>query len=114
MAKQSATLADMRDGLKQEFIAELEKTPAEANSLAYCAVGYFRRIYGGDSLYVPKDDALDERDWKMWELFNGSNYQEVGQAFSLTARQARNRIKLVRRLATAKEQPDLFAAAAAE
>lgn len=114
MAKQSATLTDMRAGLKQEFIAELEKTPAEANSLAYCAVGWFRRIYGGDNLYVPKDDALDERDWKMWELFNGSNYQEVGQVFDLSARQVRNRIKLIRRQAVAKEQPDLFAVSAEE
>ena len=108
MAKRSTTLVDMREEIKTTLVNELEKTPAEANSIAVCVIGRIRAIYGGEALYVPKEDDLDARDWAMWEMFNGSNYDEVGRAFDLTGRQVRNRIRIIRPIAQAREQRNLF------
>lgn len=114
MPPKSVTLVEMREHAKAALISELEKSPAEANSIAVCVINRIRKIYGGESLYVPKDDDLDERDWQMWEMFNGANYDDVGKAFDLTGRQVRNRIKIIRPIAIAREQRSLFDKAANE
>lgn len=109
MAKKSATLTEIREDIREALINELAKTPAEANSIAFCVIGVIRSKWGGcEGIYIPKSDHLDERDWKMWEMFNGNNYDEVGKAFDLTGRQVRNRMRVIRPIAHAREQKGLF------
>jgi Mor family transcriptional regulator len=109
MAKKSETLTEIREHFIAALVEELGKPIAEANSIAHCVVGVIREKWGGcESLYIPKSDTLDNRDWQMWEMFNGSNYDEVGKAFDLTGRQVRNRIRIIRPIAQARDQKGLF------
>lgn len=109
MAKKSETLTEIREHFITALVEELGKTIAEAHSIAHCVVGVIKAKWGGcEGIYIPKDDNLDDRDWQMWQMFNGNNYDEVGKAFNLTGRQARNRIAIIRPIAEAREQKGLF------
>ncbi|HBG06300.1 MAG: hypothetical protein A2075_12080 [Geobacteraceae bacterium GWC2_58_44] len=109
MPKQSTTLTEIREHILEDLVKEIGMPRAEANSIAFCVVGTIRKKWGGcEGIYIPNSDQLEERDWKMWEMFNGSNYDEVGQAFELTGRQVRNRIRIIRPIAEKRDQAGLF------
>lgn len=109
MPKQSTTLAEIREVIRERLIQEMEKTPSDANAIAFFVTDVIRSEWGGcEGIYIPKSDQLEERDWKMWEMFNGSNYDEVGKAFELTGRQVRNRLRIIRPIAEKREQAGLF------
>ena len=114
MAKQSATLSDMREVIAAKLAADPEALN-HPKTAAAAAVEAIRETWGGCSgVYIPKIDTLDERDWQMWQAFNGANYDEVGKLFGLTGRQTRNRRKIIRPIAQAREQKSLFDVAANE
>jgi len=109
MPKQSTTLTEIREVILDDLAREHNITRADANAYAFTVVATIRREWGGcEGIYIPKSDELEERDWRMWEMFNGSNYDEVGKAFDLTGRQVRNRIRIIRPLAEKREQASLF------
>ena len=107
MVRRSTTLVDLRQDLEAAFRADPESL-ANPTAAAFCAITTIRKQWGGEAIYVPKEDDLDERDWKMWEMFDGTNYDEIGKAFDITSRQVRNRIRIIRPIAQAREQKGLF------
>lgn len=112
MPPKSTTLVDLRNDLRRLLVTEMQLAGEQANAVALAVADYLRSNYGGDALYIPKEDSLDARDMEMWETFNGTNYDEVGRKFGLTGRQVRNRIALVRDVMQKKNQPGLFEAGA--
>lgn len=109
MPKASTTLTEIREKMIQDLVSEHNLSRGAAHSYAFTVIATIRREWGGcESLYIPKSDELEERDWKMWETFNGANYDEVGKAFGLTGRQVRNRLRIIRPIAEKREQAGLF------
>ena len=109
MPKASTTLSEIREKFLEDLVTEHALSRADANAIAFTMVARIRSEWGGcEGIYVPKSDQLEERDWRMWEMFNGSNYDEVGKAFDLTGRQVRNRIRIIRPIAEKRDQAGLF------
>lgn len=67
------------------------------------------REYGGQSMYVAKDDEfrLNERDRVLWQAYTGSNVPELASQFNLSEVQVRNIIAHVRRQRDRDQQPRL-------
>jgi Mor family transcriptional regulator len=65
--------------------------------------------YGGNEFYMPKDTelALDKRDLRIWERFNGQNTWQLATEFGLTERQIRYICAVMRKRAAALNQLDL-------
>jgi len=110
MAKKSDVLKDLRRDFEESLVQVLKLEPKTAQSVAGVCADTVRLKWGGDNIYVPKEDheRLTERDWKMWEQFNGSNIDQVARAFDMTVRQAYNRLSIIRPIAFAREQRGLF------
>jgi len=72
-----------------------EDIPAEyldiADSLGLEVFLRMTRLYGGQSLYVPKAESLEReaRDRSIRSQFDGRNYRTLGTRFRLSERQIR-------------------------
>jgi Mor family transcriptional regulator len=107
MAK-STMLKDLKVSIRDALIAKAFALD-HADHAAQIAVDTLREIYGGDQPYIPKDDErLDKRDWDIWEEFNGTNHSQLAKKHGLTERQVYNRIAIIRPIAQARMQGNLF------
>lgn len=70
----------------------------------------FSAKHGGGQLYLPKGTSLEieERDWQMWEEYDGSNIKQLAKKHKMTERQAYNRIARCRAEWDRKHQLQLF------
>lgn len=104
----STMLKDLKVSIREALIAKAFD-PHHADRAAQIAVDTLREIYGGDQPYIPKDDErLDKRDWEIWQEFNGTNHAALAKKHGLTERQIYNRIAIIRPIAQARMQGNLF------
>lgn len=73
---------------------ELEETgiqSKDARKVALRVVEMIRHENGGTEVYIPKGVALTliQRDWQIWEEFDGTNYSALAREYQLTTRQIR-------------------------
>ncbi|EAT15353.1 hypothetical protein HTZ97_09345 [Desulfuromonas acetoxidans] len=61
----------------------------EAREAALKAVEVVRQDNGGTEVYIPKGMALtlSQRDWELWNEFDGSNHSFLARKYKLTIRQ---------------------------
>lgn len=102
-------LIDLRD----KAIEKLEEAGFEATqakSAAFVVVELIRKDWAGKQHYIPQGLLYDltERDWKVWEAFNGKNVKELVDRFKLSEQRIYAIIKTIRPLAQKRHQPDLF------
>lgn len=73
----------------RELAEQLKVPEPQARELMREIAHNLARHYGGQFMYVPKDQefALTKRDLLIFERFNGSNVQELALEHGLTARQ---------------------------
>ena len=65
---------------------------------------------GGMQVYLPRGDRLrmQIRDIKIWNEFNGSNINALTRKYKLTAQSIYKICAKMRKIESAKRQPDLF------
>jgi Mor family transcriptional regulator len=95
----------------EEKRAKIAEKNCNLNEVAFDLCEIIRRDWSGIDVYIPKGVGYDirQRDWEMYRLFNGHNYDALARQFNLTDRQVRTRINLVREAEMARRQPSLFA-----
>lgn len=91
--------------LSEDLRLDADKVRASMREVAHS----FCSEYGGQSLYLPRDFeiALEKRDIKIWESYNGRNSFELSQEFNLTDRQIRFILAMMRKREAAARQHDL-------
>ena len=77
-----------------------------ATSLTFEITEAIRTEIGGVQQYIPRGLSyeLSQRDQKIWNEFNGSNYQALAHKYGLTEMQVRNIVKRARQREMAARQ----------
>jgi len=103
-------LSDLGDHTIAVLQATTELPVEQVKSAARKIVDEMRANWGGQLIYFPKgkDLDIDERDRSMWEDFNGSNHAELARKYNLTLQGVYQRLRSIRQVIRAEEQPDLF------
>lgn len=78
------TIADAN----QKALIETGIDPEVARKIALKAVDKLRTEHGGQQLYIPKGAIMEltQRDWHIWDEFNGFNRSELAKKYKLTER----------------------------
>ena len=78
----------------------------QATSLTFEITEAIRTEIGGVQQYIPRGLSyeLSQRDQKIWNEFNGSNYQALAHKYNLTEMQVRNIVKRARQREMAARQ----------
>ena len=111
MAKPSETLKELRECIADHLVKERKLDVIQATDIARVAVSGIQERFRGDAIYISTGYAerVSERDWQIWEQFNGSNHAALARKFEITERAVYLVIERVRPLAISKVQGDLFA-----
>ncbi|MGI0658039.1 Mor transcription activator family protein [Pseudomonas aeruginosa] len=82
----------------------------QATSLTFEITEAIRTEIGGVQQYIPRGLSyeLSQRDQKIWNEFNGSNYQALAHKYNLTEMQVRNIVKRARQREMAARQFSLL------
>ncbi|MEE9356935.1 Mor transcription activator family protein [Candidatus Vondammii sp. HM_W22] len=82
----------------------------QANQVATALVDKMRHNWGGQLVYFPKGKEIDidERDRNIWSDFNGHNQTELAEKYNMTIQGVYQRLRKIRALVSAEQQPDLF------
>lgn len=105
-----ADLAERAAGiLRAEGLA-----PDRAQAVGFQVAEAVRQHWGGQLIYVPVGAHYEtgQRDLEMWRDFNGCNHEALVRQYNVTIVHVYRVVKKMRRLQRARDQRDLFAAAA--
>ena len=117
MAKPSENLKELRECSAEQLIEERGLDTMTARDYAAVVVRGIQKRFRGGTVYigVGKNELEVERNWLIWDKFNGTNHEELGRSFSgwnglgsLTGRQIYNIIKDIGPKAIGKIQGNLF------
>lgn len=74
---------------------EIDELDGEQREIAECVgIDGYRKLvmhFGGTSVYIQKEERLlkNQRDRKIFEMFNGSNHKELARLFRLSENRIR-------------------------
>ncbi len=110
MAKSSETLKEMRECGAAHLVKDRGLDTVTADDYAKVFMTGVQERFKGGAVYIGTGFAerISERDWEIWDKFNGKNQEELGRRYGITGRQVYKIIETIRPLAIDKVQGDLF------
>lgn len=82
----------------------------EAIELSKRVSGYLTKHWGGQQIYIPKNQRalLADRDRELFAKFNGRNHAALAKEYGLTMTQVYNIVRIAAQAYWADRQEDLF------
>lgn len=100
-------LSDIRE---QSMLLMIEnKVPEkQAAEITETLVKKMRKDWGGMLIYFKKSIDLEDRDYTIFNEYNGKNRDELCRKYDISVQRLYQIIRAIRLIETARRQPDMF------
>ncbi|MDD0823738.1 Mor transcription activator family protein [Mannheimia sp. AT1] len=108
--KAPEVLTDLAKHIEVELEEKHQFTPEQAKQVGIDIAQRIAQNWGGEVIYIPRNllMALNERDMKIYEEFNGNNHRELARKYNVSMQWVYKIVKKVHKDEVARRQMSMF------
>lgn len=108
--KAPEVLADLAKHIEMALEEKCQFTPERAKQIGIDIAQKMAQNWGGEVIYIPRNllMALNERDMKIYEEFNGNNHRELARKYNVSMQWVYKIVKKVHKDEVARRQMSMF------
>ncbi len=103
-------LKELAKHVEKKLISDGLLKEDDARNFGVDTAKVIAKRWGGQNVYIPKNlaELITERDYKVYQEFNGRNIKELARKFNLSEQWIYSIISRVDKIELRRRQPDLF------
>lgn len=108
--KAPEVLADLAKHIEMALEEKCQFTPERAKQIGIDIAQKMAQNWGGEVIYIPRNllMALNERDMKIYNEFNGNNHRELARKYNVSMQWVYKIVKRIHKDEIARRQISMF------